>query len=182
MFSIIFSLIIPLVPVGSAGPFPTLDRLAPPASKDHTELVNKPVYYDAAAGMEIELIAPAAKTRFGSIIPFIPLLTGLYIAIVLILFVRLLRIIHMIQMKSDRNPRTLFNGYEVVLLSENVVPHTFLSTIYVNKKLFEQGLIKREVLLHELTHARQKHSIDILFVEVLKILTMRAPPALKQMI
>ncbi|HET8865052.1 MAG TPA: M56 family metallopeptidase [Gracilimonas sp.] len=48
------------------------------------------------------------------------------------------------------------------------MPHTFLNTVFLNKKQFESGQISEEVLNHEFTHVRQKHSLDILFVEFLK--------------
>lgn len=169
LFSIIFSLAIPLVPVGVIGPLLPFEQPAPSVSDELSESVIYSDAYNAATGYEGEMIAPAAKPGLVSMDLFIPILISIYFAVALILFVRLLRIIHMIQMKSSRNPRTLYEGCEVVLLPQNVVPHTFLNTIFVNKKQFEKGNIRREILLHELTHAKQKHSIDILFIELLKI-------------
>ncbi|NAS10427.1 M56 family metallopeptidase [Poritiphilus flavus] len=57
-----------------------------------------------------------------------------------------------------------------VLLSEKVSPHTFLRYIFLNKKAFEAKSIPPEVLLHEETHVRQKHSLDIIFIELLQVL------------
>src|SRR5690606_41992851 len=56
-----------------------------------------------------------------------------------------------------------------LLLSENVIPHTFFNYIFLNKKQFEKGEIPSEVMLHEQTHAIQKHSLDVIFVEFLQI-------------
>ena len=169
LFSIIFSLSIPLVPVGIMGPLLPFEQPVPSVSDELSESVIYSDAYNTATGYEGEMIAPAAKPGLASMDLFIPILITIYFAVALILFVRLLRIIHMIQMKSSRNPRTLYKDCEVVLLPQNVVPHTFLNTLFVNKKQFEKGNIRREILLHELAHAKQKHSIDILFIELLKI-------------
>ncbi|MGA1227086.1 MAG: hypothetical protein ACO3VF_07625 [Tamlana sp.] len=40
----------------------------------------------------------------------------------------------------------------------------------MNKNKYEKNLIPKEVLLHEQTNAKQKHALDILFIEVLQIL------------
>jgi hypothetical protein len=51
-----------------------------------------------------------------------------------------------------------------------VPPHTFLNYIFFNKEKYEAHEIPKEVFLHEETHAKEKHALDILFVEVLQIL------------
>ena len=62
-----------------------------------------------------------------------------------------------------------------VLLKDIVIPHTFFNFIFFNKGEFESKKIPREVLLHEQTHAVQKHSIDIIFIELIQILTWFNP-------
>lgn len=57
-----------------------------------------------------------------------------------------------------------------VLLKDVLPPHTFFNYIFLNKKKFEENNIPNEVLLHEEIHARQWHSIDVLFIEVLQVL------------
>lgn len=49
------------------------------------------------------------------------------------------------------------------------VPHTFFNFIFLNKNKFENNQIPPEVLLHEQTHAKQKHSLDIIFIELLQV-------------
>ena len=53
-----------------------------------------------------------------------------------------------------------------VLLRREIIPHTFFDYIFLNKQLFESDAIPEEVLIHEAAHARQKHSLDVLFVEL----------------
>jgi biopolymer transport protein ExbD len=52
-----------------------------------------------------------------------------------------------------------------VLLEEAIVPHTFLRYIFLNQKKYLENQIPTTVLLHEETHAKQKHTVDVLFIE-----------------
>lgn len=69
----------------------------------------------------------------------------------------------------QHNPKQQTNRIIKVLLSLQIVPHTFFNYIFLNKQKFEANEIPSAVLLHEETHAKQKHSIDILVIEILQI-------------
>ncbi len=56
-----------------------------------------------------------------------------------------------------------------VLLKEYRIPHSFFNYIFYNQSKFEKQNIPKEVMLHEETHAKQLHSIDILVMELLQI-------------
>ncbi|MFD2517007.1 M56 family metallopeptidase [Salinimicrobium flavum] len=56
-----------------------------------------------------------------------------------------------------------------VLLPEDLPPHTFWNYIFLNKQKFEKGQIPKEVFDHEKAHAVQKHTLDILFLELLQV-------------
>lgn len=72
--------------------------------------------------------------------------------------------------KIKRNPKFKNESLINVLLQDLVIPHTFFSYIFLNKQKFESHQIPKEVLLHEETHAKQKHSIDVVFIEIFQIL------------
>ena len=57
-----------------------------------------------------------------------------------------------------------------VLLRDQLPPHTFFKYIFLNKAAFEANTIPQEVLLHEEIHARQRHSIDVVFIELLQVI------------
>ncbi|MBM1105668.1 M56 family metallopeptidase [Aurantibacter crassamenti] len=80
-------------------------------------------------------------------------------------FKNLFRIVHRIK----RNPKYKNASFIQVLLQEKIVPHTFFNYIFLNKTKFETNTIPKEVLLHEETHARQKHSTDVLLIEMLQV-------------
>ncbi len=71
--------------------------------------------------------------------------------------------------KIRHNPKLKLSRVTNVLLSKEVTPHTFFSYIFLNKQRFEANEIPSEVLLHEKTHAIQKHSLDVLFIELIQI-------------
>ena len=69
-----------------------------------------------------------------------------------------------------KNPTRKSTSIIHVLLKEDFPPHTFFKYIFLNKKKLESNEIPHEVLLHEETHALQKHSIDVLFIELLQVI------------
>lgn len=167
LFSLIFSLTILLIPVGLADAvLPWFHHLQASEIQPITfeGWITKPV---AEVNVDVMSQGGEQTSSFGLLIR---LALIAYFAVAAMFFVRLLRIVTLIRMKTRRNPRRIFKGRKVVLLAEQVVPHTFMNTIFVNRKQYERGEIGGEVLVHELTHARQKHTLDILFVELLKIL------------
>jgi hypothetical protein len=58
----------------------------------------------------------------------------------------------------------------LVLVDEKTIPHTFLNFIYVNFEDYNNRNIEDELYTHELVHVNQKHTVDILFIEVLKVI------------
>tara|TARA_R110002051_G_scaffold99857_1_gene170200 strand:+ start:4248 stop:6392 length:2145 start_codon:yes stop_codon:yes gene_type:complete len=56
-----------------------------------------------------------------------------------------------------------------VLLQEQLAPHTFFNFIFFNKQKYTAHQIPTAVVLHEKTHALQKHSIDVLFTELVQV-------------
>ena len=56
-----------------------------------------------------------------------------------------------------------------VLLKECRIPHSFFKYLFFNKLKFETNAIPEEVKLHEETHAKQLHSLDIIVIELLQI-------------
>lgn len=71
--------------------------------------------------------------------------------------------------KIKNNPKFTRDSINHILLKTPVFPHTFLNYVFLNKQKFEANEIPEEVIAHEHIHAKQKHSIDILLVELLQI-------------
>jgi len=104
-------------------------------------------------------------------INYIPImLWSIYGLGVLLFSFKFLKNLSGIIFRIKRNPKFKNQSFINVLLQDLVIPHTFFSYIFLNKHKFETQQIPKEVLLHEETHAKQKHSLDVLFIEILQIL------------
>ncbi|WP_405203025.1 M56 family metallopeptidase [Dokdonia sp. LLG6352-1] len=77
--------------------------------------------------------------------------------------VRLKRKIH----QAELHPSSHFT---LALLEQVMVPHSFLKWIFVNRQSYTQQEIAPEVLAHEATHVRQRHSLDIIAIEFIQVI------------
>ena len=59
-------------------------------------------------------------------------------------------------------------------VEQNIVPFSFGNAIFINPALHQESEL-REITLHELVHVRQRHTLDILFGEVLCVLNWYNP-------
>jgi beta-lactamase regulating signal transducer with metallopeptidase domain len=98
------------------------------------------------------------------------IMLAVYSIAVLLLTIRFLMNLHSLFNKSKRNEVLFVNGEKVVLLNEPILPHSFWDAIFINKNEFENNKISSEIIAHEKAHLNQKHTLDILFIEVLQIL------------
>ncbi len=105
-----------------------------------------------------------------SFIDSLMLFWGIYALGVLLFGIRFTRNLNRIIRKIRFNPKQRMRNITNVLLEDKVSPHTFLRYIFLNKEKFERQEIPQEVFWHEETHARQKHSLDILFIEFIQVL------------
>ncbi|NLZ96293.1 MAG: M56 family peptidase, partial [Bacteroidales bacterium] len=86
----------------------------------------------------------------------------------LFLSLRLLwQLLSIVRLKSHSEKRSLF-GYLFYHLKDMITPFSFFNWIFVNSESHNEKELK-QILLHENTHARQWHSLDILLVEMLRI-------------
>ncbi|TDP03857.1 M56 family metallopeptidase [Flavobacterium sp. 245] len=95
-------------------------------------------------------------------------LWSLYAIITLLFSIRFGRNIWAIMSKSSNNPIIKFKNSKLVLVDEKILPYTFLNYIFVNSDDYKKRNIEEELYAHELVHVTQKHTIDILFIELLK--------------
>ena len=134
------------------------------------EYITSPVgvQTNAAAGYSGDAInvSPALNA---DIMDVAPLLWAVYFLGALFFSIKFIRNLFQILKRINNNPKVRKSSIVWVLLGENLSPHTFFNWIFLNKLNFETGKIPKEVLLHEETHAKQKHSLDVLFIELLQI-------------
>ncbi len=68
-----------------------------------------------------------------------------------------------------KNTILSYNKAKLVLVDDAILPHTFWNYIFINKDEFESKKVERELFTHELAHVTQRHTIDVLIVEILQI-------------
>ncbi|EPR71099.1 M56 family metallopeptidase [Cyclobacterium qasimii] len=98
------------------------------------------------------------------------ILLTIYVTITTLLFLRFSINLKTILNKAWANATIPFKNVKLILLDQSIRPHSFLGYIFLNAEDYRRGNIEQEILFHELVHVEQKHSWDILFIEIVQIL------------
>ncbi|SEC30555.1 Signal transducer regulating beta-lactamase production, contains metallopeptidase domain [Tenacibaculum sp. MAR_2009_124] len=67
------------------------------------------------------------------------------------------------------NQKIQYKKATLILVDDSISPYTFWNYIFINKKEFENKEIEKELFTHELTHVTQRHTFDIIILELLLI-------------
>lgn len=113
--------------------------------------------------------AAGTSTELNETAPDFNWVTAILIVYGIVTAILLLRIFNnFLSILSDVNDKTLTSYREATLVVHNkhVIPYSFLSYIFISR----QDIDNKQILLHELTHIRQRHSWDVLFVEFIHCL------------
>ena len=116
------------------------------------------------------IITPIETTDY---LPY--LFPAFYFIISSFLLYRFIRNLIKLLSKIKGNKTVNYSGARLVLTNNNAIPFSFLNYIFINKEKFEGGTIEKEVLQHELTHVKQKHSLDVILVELFIVLAWFNP-------
>lgn len=94
----------------------------------------------------------------------------LYVVVAAAFLLRFVRNLYLLLHRISTHPQVHFGHARLILLPQHYIPHTFGNAIFVHEKAYLDGAVDKEILAHELAHVRQFHTVDILLVEVLRIL------------
>ncbi len=109
-----------------------------------------------------EITEPVQETNYMQYALFV------YLTISLILTIRFIKNLVAIYLKTKQ--QKIKKGKAILVLVDDLIsPHTFWNYIFINKEEYYSNKIETELYTHELTHALQKHTFDILLIEVLQI-------------
>lgn len=97
------------------------------------------------------------------------ILWSIYAIGVLIFSIRFISNLVTLYKRISKNETIKQHPFIYVLMQHYHIPHSFFNYIFFSKSKFDIGDIPREVILHEETHAKQLHSLDIVAVELLQI-------------
>lgn len=101
----------------------------------------------------------------------VPVPVGLiiYLGVVLVLSARFVRNIYRLLLATYQNKTIRQGNATLVLVKNSVASYSFLHYIFISEEEFASSAIEEELITHELTHVRQKHSYDVIFIELLQI-------------
>ncbi len=60
--------------------------------------------------------------------------------------------------------------YTLALMPTTIIPHSFFKWIFLSRKPYYNHQIADQVIAHEATHVIQRHSLDILLIELLQVI------------
>jgi len=101
-----------------------------------------------------------------TILPWIP--GFIYAVGVCYHLIRLINTVLKITKQEIKADKVSLGSSLLVLVNQKILPHSFLNKIYLNKEEYTSGIIEKEIIEHELTHVRQKHSIDIILAKLVQ--------------
>lgn len=98
------------------------------------------------------------------------ILVTLSIIMTILFIIRFIKNLTSLYKRIKVNQSIIYKNTKIILLDDVVIPYSFFNHIFINKKEFQSNKIQEEILSHELVHVHQKHSLDIIFIELLKAL------------
>ena len=121
---------------------------------DHQTLIVEPA-------MQVDEIPAAATVNYSLLI------LCAYVLITALFLFRLFKNCWRMLAHGRKNACTDYHGAKIALMDEKTVPHSFGRYIFINRNDYDNGRIPDEIMRHEWTHIRQRHTWDIVFIELL---------------
>ncbi len=135
--------------------------------------ISLPTVYNKTILQDITLIPLVLKqepvTQQTNQNPLQLIVFSIYLIIAVVLLIRFFRNIAAFSSKIKSGKTIPYKNAILVLLDEDVLPHTFLNYIFLNAEDYYSKTIENELYTHEMAHVNQKHTLDIIFIELLKI-------------
>ena len=151
IFSLLFSYSIPFVKIN-----------LPAVSEKKSQLIFE----------EITTQQLIQKAHHASDFNWVNLILIIYLSVSSVLIIRsLISIVRIIKLKGDDVD---YQNFKVRLIEKDLPPFSFWNRIYLSRKQFGDQ-IDRRIFLHEKTHLQQKHSLDLLLVEILQAVSWFNP-------
>lgn len=158
LVAIVFSLAVPFITI-----------------EQHTTFI--PAVITAKQGVMVlqDVITPIAASQptapvihpSGISMTYVVLIT--YALITGLMLFRFVKNLYNIRRAIMKNTNVAYKKQRLVLIPEKLTPHTFFNYIFLNEVDYRSGKIAVSILKHELAHARQIHSADVIFMELMQV-------------
>ena len=156
--SLVVSLVLPLIPLEILLQNPVFPH--PPEAFSASE----------TAGIHTYTVQLLSETSVSENFSWVSFLGVIYVAVGTWLLVRFGKNLAVLVSRIRSHAIQKYEGLKLILLDVPTVPHSFLNNVFVSKTDFLNDTLEREIMAHERAHARQLHSLDILFIEFLKVI------------
>ncbi|SHM12090.1 M56 family metallopeptidase [Mucilaginibacter sp. OK098] len=162
LLSILFSLTLPFIVVKQTiVPLPSIQPIQEQLQLSPDNIVSKAIPVHATP--TIHAIADHQDINYT-----LYALIAVYGIVTLLLLFRFVRNLNTIRLSILDRESVVYKNARLILVDERLTPHTFLNFIFLNKHDYTNQQIEADVLLHELTHASQRHSVDVIFIELIQ--------------
>lgn len=92
------------------------------------------------------------------------IMISVYAIVALFLFMKY--VFNIVKLLNLKGKTMVYQSIKLKVLKQNLTPFSFLNTIFVGEKYFENNRLKNEIFQHEKTHIDSRHSYDLLFMEL----------------
>ena len=163
--SIAFSLLYPLLVVpGLSDVFNFM--------KDEPKVVEATVFFEAPT-MQMIIEQPEEAVRSFNI-PWEQVISIIYIAVTLFFISRFLwQLISIFRMRF-KSKKVSVSGVDVYDLRTDITPFSFFGMIFINTEMHTEEELN-QIIIHEHTHVKERHSLDIMLIEVLLLFSWCNP-------
>jgi hypothetical protein len=190
LFSLAFSLAVPLITIKVLPkqiPLFTSQIISPPVApvaniqvdqsaltQHASPIIKGPVYQQTIAQPVAPIINTPVHQQFletpAPAYNYLPLLIAVYLIIAIGMLLRFTKNLYHINRSVAKNAIRAADGTKLILVDEEVTPHSFLNYVFINKKDYRDGAVEPEIICHEQAHVQQLHSLDVIFVELLQVI------------
>lgn len=152
LFSLVLSYIIPFITITTESP----------------KVENSPQIFIEDTAQQIILAQPAQES-----FDWMNIVWMIYVGITIFFLIRF--ILSFRALKKIQGEKRIYRNHNVVVTHENLAPFSFWNTIYLGGNYIQHQVIDPRIFLHEKSHIDQKHSIDLIIMDILKIFTWFNP-------
>lgn len=163
--SLVLGLLLPLIsyiPITQANVIPAI-------TSDLNQAYHSQIAVVTAYSEQIELTSSALRSKGSPEVSWVGIFKLIYLlglGIVLVkMALSILSLVHIFKHSEIIKTKT----HTEIITSEKILPFSFLKFIIIQKQGYNE-IDRKNILNHELFHVRSYHTLDVLFVEILKII------------
>lgn len=112
----------------------------------------------------LDTVQPQSVTDW-SLLPFV-----FYVLIIMALLIRFLINIHRIRRLAKTSEYKDYKGHKVILLKGSATAYSFFQLIFIGEEDYNNPVTREHLLSHELAHAHDWHSLDIILLELFRVM------------